>query len=134
MLQSDAAAATVALALFAVLAAAGCATAPSPPTSSVMPAAGGDDDAAAFFEALRGQRLRAVFAALGRPDGVRPVVASSGAYIVAWRRTWAVRDSRSAPDSSACIVQGAVTRAGVVSDILVEGDVGLCARSFRRGS
>ncbi|HEY0526471.1 MAG TPA: hypothetical protein VGD08_23960 [Stellaceae bacterium] len=133
-LQFNPAQAAAMLAMFAVLsgAAAGCATAPTPSEAPVTPAAG--RDGAAFFEALRGQGIGAVFAALGQPAGVRPVAASAGAYIVAWQRAWVVQDSDNASARGACIVQGAVTRAGVVSDIFVEGDVTLCARSFRRGS
>jgi hypothetical protein len=130
---SSAARASLLTALLAAAAiAAGCtATHPAQPNS---PTPAADRSDATFFDALRGQQLGVVFAALGHPDGVRPVADSVGAYVVAWRRVWTVRDPGGAPARDACIVLGAVTRQGVVSDIFVDGDVAACARSFHEGT
>jgi hypothetical protein len=87
-------------------------------------------DAAEFAEGLarlKGRSVGTTYAALGRPDSARPV---RGGYIIAWNRD-APAPAGGISGSRECVLLGAVTARGVVSDFTILGDPLLCAESFK---
>jgi hypothetical protein len=94
---------------------------------------GGAGDAAAGFAdgltRLKGGSVGAAYAALGRPDSARPL--RGGGYVIAWNRD-APAPAGGVSGSRECVLLGAVTRRGVVSDFTTLGDPLLCAESFKK--
>jgi len=89
-------------------------------------------DAAEFADGLarlKGRTVGAAYAALGRPDSARPL--RGGGYVIAWNRD-APAPAGGVAVSRECILLGAVTPRGIVSDFTILGDPLLCAESFRK--
>jgi hypothetical protein len=89
---------------------------------------GGAAEFADGLARLTGLSFGAAYAALGRPDSARPL--RGGGYVIAWNRD-APAPAGGISGSRECILLGAVTARGVVSDFTTLGDPLLCAESFK---